>query len=137
VERIRAAHDRIANGVCALADGRFATVSRDRTLRLWTGPRAEVVPTPHDHSVKCVAATPDGRWVATGAYDGTIALFDLRAGAWGPVVRPTCAGISSLCAGREPDAVLAASYDGRVYRVDGAASVCTLNSTTRQPSGSS
>lgn len=142
--RLPAAHDRIANGVCALKDGRFATVSRDRRLRLWTGDRAEVVETPHLHSIKCVAGTRDGRWVATGSYDGTIALYDLRAGRFGPVVRPTCSGISSLCAAAEPDAVLASAYDGQVYRVgaDGAVTrpqwprAARSKSTTRQPSGS-
>jgi WD40 repeat protein len=118
--RLPHAHDRIANGVCALADGRFATVSRDRKLRLWTGDRAEVVDSPHAHSIKCVAATADGRRVATGSYDGTVALYDLERGAWGPVERPTCAGISSLCADAAPHAVLASGYDGRVYRIEGA-----------------
>lgn len=132
VQHIRGAHDRIANGVCALPDGRFATISRDRRLRLWTGAQAQVVVTPHEHSIKCVAATADGRWVATGSYDGTVALFDLRAGTWGPVARPTCSGISSLCAAAEPDAVLASSYDGCIYRID-----ARSKSTTLHPSGSS
>ncbi len=109
------AHDRIANGVCALRDGRFATVSRDRMLRLWDGDRADVVPSPHTHSIKCVAA--GGRFVATGSYDGTIALFDLERDDWGAIVRPTCAGISSLCA--DGEAFLASAYDGHVWRVDG------------------
>ena len=120
------AHDKIANAVCALADGRFASVSRDRKLRLWTDDRARAVPTPHAHSVKCVAATADGRRVATGAYDGTVALFDLDEGTWSPLVRPTCSGISSLCAAAEPDAVLASSFDGCVYRIDARGDVATL-----------
>lgn len=120
------AHDRIANAVCALADGRFASVSRDRTLRLWTDDAPEAVPTPHAHSVKCVAATADGRRVATGAYDGTVALFDLDSGTWGPLVRPTCSGISSLCAAAEPDAVLASSFDGCVYRIGADGGVATV-----------
>lgn len=119
--RLPAAHEKIANAVCALADGRFASVSRDRNLRLWTGERAEVVPTPHAHSVKCVAATADGRHVATGAYDGTVAFFDLESATWGPLARPTCAGVSSLCAAPgSGGSVLAGAFDGSVHRVDAA-----------------
>ena len=117
-------HDKIANGVCGLADGRFATVSRDLKLRLWTGDRADVIATPHRHSIKCVAATADH--VATGSYDGTVAFYDLRTGTWSELFRPTCAGISASCTAAEPGAILASSYDGCVYRIDAAGAISTL-----------
>ena len=113
------AHERIANGVCALSDGRFATVSRDLKLRLWTGETAERVSTPCTHSLKCVTATADGRFVVVGAYDGTVAFHDLQTGTWPVVVRPTRAGISSLCPapGGAGDTVLASAYDGGIFQV--------------------
>ncbi|MEU2915880.1 WD40 repeat domain-containing protein [Streptomyces massasporeus] len=118
VARVDAAHDRIANGCAALPGARFASVSRDRVLRLWDGHAASAHPTPHDHSVKCVAATPDGRYVATGSYSGLVALLDTASGTWPMVRRPTTAGISSLCHDPRRALFLAGSYDGQVYEIE-------------------
>lgn len=120
VARLPDAHARIANGVAAVPDGRFATVSRDRMLRIWEGDVATVIPTPHEHSIKCVQVSASGRLVATGGYDGTIALFDLERRVVRRVVRPTCAGISSIARSWDPDGFIASSYDGRTYPVAGA-----------------
>ncbi|MEU6877821.1 WD40 repeat domain-containing protein [Streptomyces sp. NPDC046712] len=120
IATVEDAHDRIANGCAGLGDGWFASVSRDLKLRLWSPElRAEVLPTPHTHSIKCVAASDDGRLVATGSYNGRVALYDRLERAWTEVVRPTTAGISALAydAGRKVFA--AASYDGQVYPIGG------------------
>ncbi|PPS69364.1 MULTISPECIES: WD40 repeat domain-containing protein [Streptomyces] len=113
--RVESAHSRIANGCAALPDGRFASISRDRVLRLWDGQGATAVPTPHDHSVKSVAASADGALVATGSYSGLIAVYDTRTGSWPVVTRPTTAGISCVYYAQDGDRFLAASYDGSVY----------------------
>jgi hypothetical protein len=115
--RIPDAHAKIANGAACLADGRFLSVSRDRKLRIWGLGSLRVVATPHDHSIKCVAASPNGSLVATGAYDGTVALYDWRRDAWVAVQRPSAFGISSLTPAAAPDEFLASSYDGEVYAV--------------------
>ncbi|QRO01348.1 WD40 repeat domain-containing protein [Archangium violaceum] len=111
------AHDRIANGCAALPDGRFVSISRDRKLRIWTDGHAEVFPSPHRHSIKCVATSPDGRWIATGDYAGSIGLFDVEHHRWVLVTRPTAAGISSLAAAPEPGQFTASCYDGHLYPV--------------------
>jgi WD40 repeat protein len=111
------AHDRIANGCVALADGGFASVGRDRMLRIWHDRRAETIATPHTHSVKCVSASADGDVVAAGSYNGVIALYDRRERRWTSVLRPTAAGISSLAYDAEHDVFLASSYDGAVHEV--------------------
>ena len=111
------AHDRISNGCVALPNGSFASISRDLKLRLWNGPDAESFPSPHRNSIKCVAASQDGSWIATGSYGGTIAFFDVRAKRWGRVVRPTAAGISNLTKTDTPSRFLASSYDGHVHEV--------------------
>ncbi|MFJ3445415.1 WD40 repeat domain-containing protein [Streptomyces sp. NPDC086081] len=116
--RVDEAHARIANGCAPLPGGRFASVSRDLTLRIWDDRTSRTVPTPHDHSVKCVAASPDGRLVATGSYAGTVAVHDVTTGEWPVVVRPTTAGISSLHWDATRGRFLASSYDGRVYPLD-------------------
>jgi WD40 repeat protein len=64
-----------------------------------------------------VAATGDGRIVATGSYDGHIALYDRRTGTWQAPLRPTTSGISSLAYDPGRDRFLASSYDGNVYPV--------------------
>jgi WD40 repeat protein len=112
------AHDRIANGCVGLGAGRFASVSRDQKLRLWEPDfTATVVDTPHTHSIKCVTAGSEGRLVATGSYDGHVAVYDRQTGTWPTIVRPTAAGISSLWYDAERRRFLASSYDGTVYPV--------------------
>ncbi|MDI3389572.1 WD40 repeat domain-containing protein [Streptomyces sp. B-S-A8] len=120
VATVEDAHDRIANGCAGLDDGWFASVSRDLKLRLWDPQRrAEVLDTPHTHSVKCVAASEDGRLVATGSYNGQVAVYDRSERAWSTVERPTTAGISSLAYDPERKVFAASSYDGEVYRIGG------------------
>ncbi|MGH3866696.1 MAG: WD40 repeat domain-containing protein [Pseudonocardiaceae bacterium] len=92
-------------------------MSRDLTLRLWEGRTAEVVPTPHDHFIKCVSASTDGRLVATGSYNGVLAIYDLAERCWRIVPRQTTSGISSLHYGDARRIFLASSYDGAVYEV--------------------
>ncbi len=115
--RAQEAHDRIANGCAALPGGRFVSVSRDYKLRLWQHCQATVIDTPHDRSIKCVAASDDGRHVASGSYFGSVAIYDVDAACWLPVQRPTTAGISSLCYDAARGCFLAGSYDSRVYEI--------------------
>lgn len=114
------AHERIANGCAGLGGGWFASVSRDLRLRIWDPQqRAHVVRTPHTHSVKCVAASDDGRIVATGSYNGEVALYDRVDGRWTDTFRPTTAGVSSLAYDAQRKQFAASSYDGQVYLVGG------------------
>jgi toxoflavin biosynthesis protein ToxC len=119
VREVPDAHDRIANGAAVLPDGRFVSVSRDRKLRIWGETGVEVIDTPHDHSIKCVAVNPASGLIATGSYYGLVAIYSPRDRAWATPERPTAAGISSLCAGDSPETFFASSYDGNVYRVTG------------------
>jgi WD40 repeat protein len=113
-----AAHDRIINGCVALTGDVFATVGRDLMLRIWDGPQLlETIPTPHGHSVKCVSANGTGDLVATGSYDGTIAVLERGTGAWRELERPSMSGISSLCFDAGAGEFVASCYDGQLYRV--------------------
>ncbi|MEJ5149526.1 WD40 repeat domain-containing protein [Comamonas sp. MYb396] len=113
----RDAHSRIANGCAALPNDRFVSVSRDRKLRIWDDFASTDLNTPHQHSIKCVAASPDGQWIATGSYHGCVAIYDHAAGQWQPTMRPTSAGISSLCFDSDKAQFLAGSYDGNIYDI--------------------
>ncbi|WP_323122707.1 WD40 repeat domain-containing protein [Burkholderia alba] len=118
VATLPGAHDKIANGCAGLVDGYVASISRDLKLRIWSpDQQAEVIATPHTHSIKCVSASDDGRHVATGSYNGRVAVYDRRDGVWRTDVRVTTAGVSSLCYDPRAQVFLASSYDGNVYRI--------------------
>lgn len=113
------AHDKIANGATRLADGRFASVSRDLMLRLWTpSPFAsEIISTPHDHSIKCLAASTETGQIATGSYDGKVAIYDVANGAWPLVRKLSRFGISSLAHDADAEEFLATTYGGETFRL--------------------
>lgn len=114
---VAAAHSRIANGCVGLGNGVFASVGRDLALRLWQPDGSlDIRDTPHRNSIKCIAASPDGRWVATGGYHGLVAVLDLATGDWS-TSRPTTSGISSLTWHGARAAFVASSYDGNLYQV--------------------
>src|SRR5690606_10060051 len=113
-------HDKISNGCAALDVGRFASVSRDLKLRIWDlsvqgSYRTEVSESPHKVSIKCIAALSDRSVIATGSYNGVIALYDYHKDHWFKPVRPTAAGISSLCVKDDRTGFWAGSYDGNTY----------------------
>jgi len=115
LRRVARAHERIANACCEIGPERFASVGRDRTLRLWGDDGTEAYPTPHPHSVKSMAVNDARTSVLTGCYGGTLARFDLTSRQWTEVQRPTDSGISSIAWDRRQGCFLAASYDGGVY----------------------
>lgn len=115
ITRLVHAHGKIANGVAALPGGHFASVSRDLKLRIWNGAQAEVFLSPHDHSIKCVCASRDGRWIVTGSYGGQVAFFEVKQRTWRCVLRPTMAGISCLAQCQGEDDFIASAYDGHLY----------------------
>jgi WD40 repeat protein len=111
------AHDLIANGCCIAGPRGFASVGRDRKLRIWTGDREEASQTPHHNSVKCICASDDRNTLMTGAYTGTLAGFDMASRSWVSFARPTASGISALAYDGRNRHFLASSYDGHVYAV--------------------
>ncbi len=120
ITRIAKAHERIVNGCCAIGQGKFATVGRDRTLRIWDllAPDApQVFQSAHPNSIKCIGINDDASMILTGSYGGTLALFDLHTMQWIALQRPTSAGISSITWDRAQHRFLAASYDGGIYSV--------------------
>lgn len=112
---IEHAHDRIANGCTAIGANGFASISRDLKLRLWQGNGVEVLETPHQNSIKCIASSVNGAFIATGNYTGTVAIFDVSEKLWVRVLRPTATGISSITAGPTEDTFIASAYDGKLY----------------------
>ena len=62
-----------------------------------------------------MAASPCGRWIASGSYGGTVTIFDRVAGVFSPMRRISKAGISALCWSDMAGGFIAASYDGVAY----------------------
>jgi WD40 repeat protein len=110
----------LCNGVSASPDGRIAyVVSRDQSLRafdLESGAQL-AVGLAHVRGAKTVHASPDGRTVATGAYDRTVLLWSADdVSVRLPPVRMANSGISGVrCHG---DRVFACSFDGVVSSID-------------------
>jgi WD40 repeat protein len=115
VKRVNKAHERIANACCTFGEGQFATVGRDRILRLWEADTVMAYETPHANSVKCIGVSADETKLLTGSYGGTLALFDLVDRSWISIHRPTISGISSITWDIAHNCFLAASYDGNIY----------------------
>ena len=118
IRHLRKAHERIANACCSWGEGRFASVSRDRQLRLWSAQGCESFASPHANSVKCMAVNAGHTHILTGSYGGTLALFDLVRRQWAGFSRPTHAGISCICWDPQQQRFLASSYDGQIHPVD-------------------
>jgi len=118
IAMIKDAHGKIANGCVGLGGGYFASVSRDLKLRIWSPDQGvNIVESPHSHSIKCVSASYDGRFIATGSYDGRIAIYNRDGrGGWCFNRRVTASGISSISYDADVDVFLASSYDGGIYR---------------------
>jgi WD40 repeat protein len=115
VKRIKNAHERIANACCSLGDQQFASVSRDRSIRLWTQDGSERYPSPHPNSVKCIEVNASRTHVLTGSYGGTLAAFDIAQRRWLEMSRPSTSGISSIAWDEAQQQFVAASYDGNLY----------------------
>jgi WD40 repeat protein len=112
----------IADGASVLPDGRFASVSRDRKLRIFDSDGSwDVIETPHENSHKAVAVDPASGLVATAGYRGRVAVYDPGSGEWVWDRRLTMSGISCISATAEAGKFLASSYDGQVYEVNAAA----------------
>jgi toxoflavin biosynthesis protein ToxC len=117
IRTVRKAHEKIANACCVAGANGFASVGRDRKLRLWLDDEEEVYQTPHPNSVKCICASDDKLTLMTGAYTGTLAAFDVPTRSWTCFGRPTASGISALAFDRKRRRFQASSFDGQVHDV--------------------
>jgi WD40 repeat protein len=116
IARFPAAHQRIANGCCKIENG-FASISRDKTLKLWYTDRQVVYNSPHESSIKCICSA-NGTIICTASYTGTVAFFSILAGKWSKIMRPTASGISCLIYDDTDASFLASAYDGKIYKFE-------------------
>ena len=74
-------HSDSITALAALPDGRLASCSRDKTIRLWDVTSGVEIGRLEGHckSITALAALPDGR-LASGSHDNTIRLWDVTSG---------------------------------------------------------
>lgn len=102
--------------VVALAwgpDGTLYSGGDDFAVRAWTDPPQELGR--HKGKVTSLAVSPDGAWLASGSWDGSIRLWPLAGGA--PVDLPyPGAGVNALAWGPEGRYLYAGTSHGRLLR---------------------
>ncbi|MCI0459831.1 MAG: tetratricopeptide repeat protein, partial [Gemmataceae bacterium] len=90
------------NGIRSLTfspDGRYlASVSADRTVKLWDVTAGQEYMTLHGHTdqVNCAAFSPDGALLATASDDQTVRLLEARTGRLVTVLKPWSSSVISL-----------------------------------------
>src|SRR5262245_38204006 len=80
-ERVLRFHDSAVNAVAVLPDGKLVTAGEDGRIALWSaGDRPDVL-TGHEGPVVALSVSPDGRTLASAAWDQTVRLWPLAGGA--------------------------------------------------------
>jgi WD40 repeat protein len=94
---------------------RLASVSDDRTARIWDLEKRELLATlkGHEKGVRCLAPSPDGSVLATGSWDETIRLWDTSLEKEAIVLNGRRAGPVNSLAFSPDGRLLAASEWGR------------------------
>ena len=103
-------------------DGRWAAVSDDYLVRVWdlASDAAPAVLDGHDHavpnlvgaSVDAVVFSPDGRWLATGSADSTVAVWDTSTWSRRARLRGHRGPVTDLVWTGDSAALMSTSWDG-------------------------
>ena len=98
------AHSDVVMSLAALPDGRLASGSADRTVKVWEPSATDPMRTfeGHEHSVLAIGALPDGRRLVSGSVDTTLMVWDIGSGR----------AVQRLTGHREQVAALAPLPDG-------------------------
>ncbi|RTL13152.1 MAG: WD40 repeat domain-containing protein [Neisseriaceae bacterium] len=112
-------HSNIINSCAVVTNNTFVTASRDRKIKLWdVGAMSCIrdIDTFHTHSIKSLSVSPDGRYIASGSYNGTLYILDYKQNVW-LKKRITNSGISCIKYDDCSNQFVAGSYDGNIYYI--------------------
>ncbi|HMQ11118.1 MAG TPA: WD40 repeat domain-containing protein [Oligoflexia bacterium] len=110
-------HEKIANGATWIGNDIFASVSRDLKIRFWSINSIEKISSPHSHSIKCISTDLEKNWLATGSYDGTVCIYNLKQSKFVNKLSLSSSGISSIHSSNIDKTFIASSYNGLLYQV--------------------
>ncbi|HEV3238205.1 MAG TPA: WD40 repeat domain-containing protein, partial [Gemmataceae bacterium] len=75
------AHRQPMSQILVAADGRIVTASEDGTIRIWDGETGKQrLKLTHEHWVRSIAVSPDGKKLVSSSLDDTVCLWDLTTG---------------------------------------------------------
>ncbi|QDT48564.1 Chromosome partition protein Smc [Symmachiella dynata] len=111
-------------------DGTLLASGGYRTVKLWQRPRDVVKLNIETAAPDAVAVSPDGKWLATGAADKSVKLFNLADGSPGAVLNGAGDRITSVLFSADSSKVIASSLDKtiRLWNVADAAAAGQITS---------
>lgn len=108
-------HSQIINDCTCLGNSKFATVSRDKLIKIHELDNIQEIKTPNKHSIKCIQSDSNGRFLATGSYSGFLGIYDMIQQNWVEFKKITRFGLSSISYQENKNQFLITSYDGSTY----------------------
>ena len=117
-------HDDAVNAVTMLKDFRVVTAGADGRIAIWGDwkHQPDAVLQGHTAPIAAIAASPDGAWLASAAWDNTVRLWPL-AGGNPRVLEGHTQNVNGVAFTPDGKAVVSAAYDLtlRIWPLDGAA----------------
>ena len=126
-EQVLRFHDGAVNAVAGLKDGRLVTSGEDARIAIWTAgePQPSAVLEGHTAPVVAVAASPDGKWLASASWDRSVRLWRTdaaRGGGGAQVLEGHQQNVNGVAFTADGRALVSAGYDAtvRIWPLDAA-----------------
>jgi cytochrome c len=129
-EQVMRFHDGAVNAVLWLKDGRIVTAGADAHIAVWTQgqPQPDKILDGHTGPIAGLAASPDGKLLASASWDRTVRLWPLGTGA-PRVFEGNAQNVNGVAFSPDGGNLVSAGYDAslRIWRLaDGGVSVRNL-----------